>query len=122
MDPSVPLIVAGVNDAAVEAHRGIIANPNCTTMTVMMAAGPCIGPPAFEAWWPPHQSVSGSGPGRVVELVEQTDFFRPDLDALTGGWRIQDNALRQADQLQRPAIGRVTRRTGVHRRGVEAGQ
>ena len=36
MDPDVPLVVAGVNDAAI-AHRpkGIIANPNCTTMAAM---------------------------------------------------------------------------------------
>ena len=40
MDDSVPLVVAGVNDHAVADHQGIVANPNCTTMTVMMAAGP----------------------------------------------------------------------------------
>ena len=38
-DPDVPLIVAEVNgDLAVDPPRGIIANPNCTTMAVMMAA------------------------------------------------------------------------------------
>ena len=33
MDPDVPLVVAQVNDGAVGDHQGIIANPNCTTMT-----------------------------------------------------------------------------------------
>jgi aspartate-semialdehyde dehydrogenase len=88
MDPSVPLVVAGVNDAAVGAHRGIIANPNCTTMTLMMAAGPlhrAAGLRSIVAT--SYQSVSGSGQQGVVELVEQIDLLRPELDALmTGGW------------------------------------
>ena len=88
MDPGVPLIVAGVNDAAVGAHRGIIANPNCTTMTLMMAAGPLHRAAGLRSMVATsYQSVSGSGQQGVVELVEQTDFLRPDLDALmTGGW------------------------------------
>ncbi len=88
MDPSVPLVVAGVNDAAVGAHRGIIANPNCTTMTLMVAAGPlhrAAGLRSIVAT--SYQSVSGSGQQGVVELIEQTDLLRPDLDSLmTGGW------------------------------------
>ncbi|MGH8872703.1 MAG: aspartate-semialdehyde dehydrogenase [Acidimicrobiia bacterium] len=88
MDPDVPLIVAGVNDAAVGAHRGIIANPNCTTMTLMMAAGPLHRAAGLRSMVATsYQSVSGSGHQGVVELIEQTDLLRPDLDAMmTGGW------------------------------------
>ncbi len=88
MDPSVPLIVAGVNDAAVGAHRGIIANPNCTTMALMMAAGPLNRAAGLRSMVATsYQSVSGSGQQGVVELIGQTDLLRPDLDALmTGGW------------------------------------
>ena len=88
MDPSVPLIVVGVNDAAVGAHLGIIANPNCTTMTLMMAAGPLHRAAGLRSMVATsYQSVSGSGQQGVVELVEQTDLLRSDLDALmTGGW------------------------------------
>jgi len=39
MDPNVPLVVPEVNGAAVEKHRGIIANPNCTTTPFVMALG-----------------------------------------------------------------------------------
>ena len=39
-DPDVPLVVADVNDDAIYAHVGIVSNPNCTTMALMMAAGP----------------------------------------------------------------------------------
>ncbi|HEX6147906.1 MAG TPA: aspartate-semialdehyde dehydrogenase [Acidimicrobiia bacterium] len=88
MDPEVPLVVAGVNDAAASSHRGIIANPNCTTMTLMMAAGPLHGAAGLRAMVATsYQSVSGSGQQGVDELIAQTDLLRPDLDALmTGGW------------------------------------
>jgi aspartate-semialdehyde dehydrogenase len=88
MDPSVPLVVAGVNDAAIGSHRGIIANPNCTTMALMMAAGPLHRAAGLRAVVATsYQSVSGSGQQGVVELIAQTDLFRSDLDSLmNGGW------------------------------------
>jgi aspartate-semialdehyde dehydrogenase len=88
MDPDVPLVVAGVNDAAASSHRGIIANPNCTTMTLMMAAGPLHRAAGLHSMVATsYQSVSGSGQQGVDELIAQTDLLRPDLDALmTGGW------------------------------------
>ncbi len=88
MDPKVPLVVAGVNDAEAKLHHGIIANPNCTTMALMMAAGPlhrAAGLTAMVAT--SYQSVSGSGQQGVVELMKQTDILRPELEALmTGDW------------------------------------
>jgi aspartate-semialdehyde dehydrogenase len=88
MDPAVPLIVADVNDEGVKAHQGIIANPNCTTMALMMAAGPLHRAAGLSAMVATsYQSVSGSGQQGVVELIEQTDLLRPDLEALmSGGW------------------------------------
>jgi aspartate-semialdehyde dehydrogenase len=88
MDPDVPLVVAGVNDAAAFSHRGIIANPNCTTMTLMMAAGPLHRAAGLQSMVATsYQSVSGSGQQGVDELIAQTDLLRPDLEALmTGGW------------------------------------
>jgi aspartate-semialdehyde dehydrogenase len=87
-DPEVPLVVAGVNDAAASSHRGIIANPNCTTMTLMMAAGPLHRVAGLESMVATsYQSVSGSGQQGVDELIAQTDLLRADLDGLmTGGW------------------------------------
>jgi aspartate-semialdehyde dehydrogenase len=88
MDPTVPLVVAGVNDEQVRRHHGIIANPNCTTMILMMAAGPLHQAAGLRSMVvTSYQSVSGSGQQGVVELIQQTDRLRPDLDALmTGGW------------------------------------
>ncbi len=73
MDPEVPLVVVDVNDAEAR-HRpkGIIANPNCTTMVAM----PVLRPLHEEAGLrslvvSTYQAVSGAGLAGVVELAEQ---------------------------------------------------
>jgi aspartate-semialdehyde dehydrogenase len=87
-DPGVPLVVAGVNDHAVTGHRGIVANPNCTTMVLMMAAGPlhrAAGLRSMSAT--SYQSVSGSGQKGMDELIGQVEGLGRDLVALQhGGW------------------------------------
>ncbi len=89
-DPDVPLVVAGVNDHAVaDRPRGIIANPNCTTMELMMAAAPlhrAAGLTSMVAT--SYQSVSGSGQRGMDELVAQTRFFldRGSGPLVDGGW------------------------------------
>ncbi len=90
MDPDVPLVVAQVNDHAVASRpRGIVANPNCTTMDLMMAAGPLHRAAGLRSMVATsYQSVSGSGQKGMQELTEQVRFFLAgDLQALqTGGW------------------------------------
>ncbi len=73
MDPDVPLVVSEVNPQAIgEARKGIIANPNCTTMAAM----PVLQPLHAEAGLrrliiSSYQAVSGSGLAGVKELDEQ---------------------------------------------------
>jgi len=73
MDPDVPLVVSEVNpDAAAHRPKGIIANPNCTTMAAM----PVLRPLHAEAGLvsmvvATYQAVSGSGLAGVAELDEQ---------------------------------------------------
>jgi aspartate-semialdehyde dehydrogenase len=73
MDPDVPLVVSEVNPEAIaDARRGIIANPNCTTMAAM----PVLKPLHDEAGLvrlvaSTYQAVSGSGLAGVDELAEQ---------------------------------------------------
>ncbi len=73
MDPDVPLVVSEVNPHALgEARKGIIANPNCTTMAAM----PVLKPLHDEAGLvrlvaSTYQAVSGSGSAGVDELAEQ---------------------------------------------------
>ena len=73
MDPDVPLVVSEVNPEAIaEARKGIIANPNCTTMAAM----PVLRPLSDEAGLrrlvvSSYQAVSGSGLAGVSELEDQ---------------------------------------------------
>jgi aspartate-semialdehyde dehydrogenase len=73
MDPDVPLVVPEVNAAALDSiGRGIVANPNCTTMVAI----PVLGPLHAEAGLrrlvvATYQAVSGAGPSGVRELEEQ---------------------------------------------------
>jgi aspartate-semialdehyde dehydrogenase len=93
MDTEVPLVVVGVNDEAAGQHRGIIANPNCTTMALMMAAGPLHRGAGLQSIHvSSYQSVSGSGQQGVTELIGQLDALRLDLDALMGGGWVDPGA------------------------------
>lgn len=88
MDPGVPLVVAGVNDAAARNHRGIIANPNCTTMVLLMAVAPLHRAAGLESMVATsYQSVSGTGQRGMETLSAEIDHFAQDPDALQfGGW------------------------------------
>lgn len=87
-EPEVPLVVAGVNDHAAAGHAGLIANPNCTTMTLMMAAAPLhrhAGLARLTA--ASYQSVSGTGMTGMEALIEQTGSLLENREALvSGGW------------------------------------
>ncbi len=76
MDKNVPLVVPEVNPEMIKNHKGIIANPNCSTIQMVVAL------------WPIHkaarikrivvttfQSVSGAGQKKINELREQSKIF-----------------------------------------------
>jgi aspartate-semialdehyde dehydrogenase len=85
MDPEVPLVVAGVNDHALDGigraggtgasagrGKGIVANPNCTTMAAMPVLKPLDRVAGLTALWvASYQAVSGAGLAGVSELAEQ---------------------------------------------------
>jgi aspartate-semialdehyde dehydrogenase len=73
MDPDVPLVVSEVNpQAAAVRPKGIIANPNCTTMAAMPALGPLHAEAGLVAMvTATYQAVSGAGLTGVAELDEQ---------------------------------------------------
>jgi aspartate-semialdehyde dehydrogenase len=73
MHDDVPLVVADVNPDALAEHRGIVANPNCTTMQMMVAIAPIqreVGLERIVA--SSYQSVSGTGQKAIDELLEQS--------------------------------------------------
>src|ERR687891_772975 len=72
-DPEVPLVVAEVNPDALEGHKGLIANPNCSTMQLVVALKPIHDAAGIERLIvSTYQSVSGTGVKAVEELEAQT--------------------------------------------------
>jgi aspartate-semialdehyde dehydrogenase len=73
MDPDVPLVVAEVNGHAIANRpKGIVANPNCTTMAAMPVLGPLHREAGLERLVvSTYQAVSGGGLAGVAELDEQ---------------------------------------------------
>ncbi len=73
LDERVPLVVPEVNPAAAQAHAGVIANPNCSTIIALMALAPLHR--AFglkRAVVATYQAVSGAGMAGMSELREQS--------------------------------------------------
>jgi aspartate-semialdehyde dehydrogenase len=72
-EPDVPLVVAEVNPDDLEDHKGLIANPNCSTMQLMVALKPIHDAAGIERLIvSTYQSVSGTGVKAVEELEAQT--------------------------------------------------
>jgi aspartate-semialdehyde dehydrogenase len=72
-DPEVPLVVSEVNPGALEHHKGLIANPNCSTMQLMVALKPIHDAAGIDRLVvSTYQSVSGTGVRAVRELEDQT--------------------------------------------------
>ncbi len=94
MDPNAPLVVPEINADALSQHNGIVANPNCTAITALMAVAPlhrAAGLTRIDL--SSYQSVSGAGQRGIRELLEQVEKLRgheedlraPDADALPAG-------------------------------------
>ncbi|MGH2864564.1 MAG: aspartate-semialdehyde dehydrogenase [Solirubrobacteraceae bacterium] len=73
MHDDVPLVVSEVNPKALASHHGIIANPNCSTMQMVVALKPLYDEAGIERLViSTYQAVSGSGRRAVDELLEQS--------------------------------------------------
>ncbi|ADC90145.1 aspartate-semialdehyde dehydrogenase [Thermocrinis albus DSM 14484] len=72
LEPDVPLVVPEVNPEDVKNHRGIIANPNCSTIQMVVALKPIYDVAGVEAVVvSTYQSVSGAGAKAIRELQDQ---------------------------------------------------
>ena len=72
MDPEVPLVVPEVNPEAIASHKGIIANPNCSTIIMVMALKPLYDVSKIKRIVvSTYQAVSGGGKEAMAELEEQ---------------------------------------------------
>jgi aspartate-semialdehyde dehydrogenase len=73
MDPQVPLVVPEVNPQAVKSHKGIIANPNCSTIAMVVPLYPlhkAFGVKRVVA--ATYQAASGAGAQAMQELEDET--------------------------------------------------
>jgi aspartate-semialdehyde dehydrogenase len=73
MSEEVPLVVAEVNPDALASHKGIVANPNCSTMQMVVALKPIHDAAGIERLViSTYQAVSGTGKRAVDELLDQS--------------------------------------------------
>ena len=76
MDPEHPLVIPEVNPQALDAHRGIVANPNCSTIQMLVALKPLHAAYGIRrVVVSTYQAVSGTGQAAVEELHNQVRAF-----------------------------------------------
>lgn len=79
MDAEVPLVVPEVNEEAIRSHKGIIANPNCSTIQMMVALEPIRKQYGLDrVIVSTYQAVSGAGVSAVKEMKEQAQHMLND--------------------------------------------
>lgn len=83
MDPQVPLVIPEVNPHALDNHNGIIANPNCSTIQMLVALAPIHRAYTIKRIVvSTYQAVSGSGIPAIEELKRQSlSYVQGDLKA-----------------------------------------
>ncbi len=75
-DPEVPLVIPEINPEAIRQHKGIIANPNCSTIIMLMALEPLRRlTPIRRIVVATYQSASGAGAQAMQELIDSTHAF-----------------------------------------------
>ena len=74
MDPKVPLVIPEINPEDIAKHQGIIANPNCSTIIMLMALKPIYDiSPIKRIIVCTYQAVSGAGKNGIDELFKETE-------------------------------------------------
>ena len=77
MDPNVPLVVPEINPEDVKNHKGIISNPNCSTIITLTAVNALNSiSPIRTMTASTYQAVSGAGAGGPVELMNEVEALR----------------------------------------------
>jgi aspartate-semialdehyde dehydrogenase len=85
-DPAIPLVVPEVNGHVLEGHRGIIANPNCSTIQMVMALAPihrAVGIERINV--ASYQAVSGAGRSAVKRLRQDAEARLAGKEPVSNG-------------------------------------
>jgi len=86
LDPRVPLVIPEINPYALRDHQGVIANPNCSTIIMLLALVPLHRAAGVRrAVVATYQSVSGAGIAAMEALQEQLRALLPHPELLTSG-------------------------------------
>ena len=86
MDKDVPLVVPEVNPHDIKKHKGIIANPNCSTIQMVVALYPLHKAAKIKRIVvSTYQSVSGAGQKKIIEMFDQVSSLVPDKAAFEIG-------------------------------------
>ena len=73
MDPDVPLVIPEINGDAIKGHKGIIANPNCSTIIANVPVWPLHkANPVKRMVVSTYQAASGAGQSAMLEMIEQS--------------------------------------------------
>ena len=76
MDPAVPLVIPEINPEAIRAHKGIIANPNCSTIIAIVPLWPIHNVnPIRRLIASTYQAASGAGQAAMDELIASTHSY-----------------------------------------------
>jgi aspartate-semialdehyde dehydrogenase len=100
MDPEVPLVIPEINPQGLRAHKGIIANPNCSTAVTLMALWPLHRAFGLKRYFAStYQSVSGTGAEAIRELEDQVQSHvkGAPLQKKVYPYQIAFNAIPQVD-------------------------
>lgn len=110
MEPDVPLIVPEVNEAELKNHKGLISNPNCSTIQMVVALEPIRKKYGLSrVIVSTYQAVSGAGAKAVTEMVDQTkqilqgEEIQPEILPVASDkkhYQIAFNAIPQIDKFQ----------------------
>jgi len=102
MQPGVPLVIPEINPGALAGHRGIVANPNCSTILFLMAVTPIhrvvrIGRAVVSS----YQAVSGSGWKGIAELRAQNEAILAGREPVASfyAYPIANNVLPYVERL-----------------------
>ena len=88
MDTKVPLVVPEVNPEKIGEHKGIIANPNCSTIQMVVALKPIHDAARIKrVIVSTYQSVSGAGAQKIQKLVDQSRVSLQDFSVLQQSWK-----------------------------------
>ena len=80
LDPDVPLVIPEINPQDAKKHKGIIANPNCTTIVSLVAINALNQDSPIESIVASsYQATSGAGAGGPIELMNEVESYEPKV-------------------------------------------